>query len=171
MTGTTLMLNSRVSSHNKLKSEVVSSDREFFGIPRGHFLNGVNNGLYLTLDSEAFESSYDDEFSLSTGFLMTLTYPFTRPIVKQKGRWLQFRSQQILVQTFEQLYYPNFQGFLSLLDMKLCVHLGLFHITIVAFDAIKLRNPLYATLQGGCCTPLAEKIRKIVFESLPIGAW
>ena len=86
MIGTTLMLNSKVSSPNKFKSEVVSSDEEFFEIPKGHFLNGVNNGLYLTLDSEAFESSYDDEFSLSTGFLMTLTYPFTRPIVKQKGR-------------------------------------------------------------------------------------
>ena len=73
------------------------SEEEFLEIPQGQFLNGVNNGLYLTLDSEAFESSYDDEFSLSTGFLMTLSYPFTRPIVKQKGPKL-----------FTELSFPKF---------------------------------------------------------------
>ena len=70
-------------------------------IPLGQFLNGVNNGLYLTLDSEAFESSYDDEFSLSTGFLMTLSYPFTRPIVKQKG-----------LKLFTELSFPKFDSFI-----------------------------------------------------------
>ena len=72
---------------SKLPPEITfaCSDAEFLRIPKGQFLNGVNNGLYLTIDSEVFESSYDDEFSLSTGSLMTLSYPFTRPIVKQRG--------------------------------------------------------------------------------------
>ena len=78
--------NSKVSPHqHQQKIITLCSEEEFLEIPQGQFLNGVNNGLYLTLDSEAFESSYDDEFSLSTGFLITLSYPFTRPIVKQKG--------------------------------------------------------------------------------------
>ena len=78
--------NSKVSPHqHQQKIITLCSEEEFLEIPQGQFLNGVNNGLYLTIDSEVFESSYDDEFSLSTGSLMTLSYPFTRPIVKQRG--------------------------------------------------------------------------------------
>ena len=105
------------SEDSKFKSESSStstennnfvSEEEFLEIPQGQFLNGVNNGLYLTLDSEAFESSYDDEFSLSTGFLMTLSYPFTRPIVKQKGPKL-----------FTELSFPKFCSSLIVLYILL----------------------------------------------------
>ena len=90
--------NLKVSPHqHQQKIITLCSEEEFLEIPQGQFLNGVNNGLYLTLDSEAFESSYDDEFSLSTGFLITLSYPFTRPIVKQKGPKL-----------FTELSFPKF---------------------------------------------------------------
>ena len=57
---------------------------DFGEIKRGHFRNGVRNGLHVTADVEVYE--YNDNMRASKGINLALADSRDRPIMRQNGR-------------------------------------------------------------------------------------